>query len=148
MFNYEEFHRKDKQYIASLSTANEANKAALMSALKAAGITSITVNFDGVGDSGQIEEVTAFAGNTPAALPNPSIEIRIACWGDPEIETTVNPLPEAVEALCYGYLEQTHDGWENNDGAYGEFTIDVETNSIELDFNARFTDVDSSAHTF
>ena len=148
MFDYEDFDRKQKQYEAGLSAANEANKAALMTALKEAGITSITVNFDGVGDSGQIEEVIAYQGDTPANLPNPGIEIRLAFWGDPEIKTTVDPLPEAVEALCYGYLEQTHDGWENNDGASGEFTIDVETDAIELEFHARIVDVETSNYTF
>jgi hypothetical protein len=50
------------------------------------------------------------------------------------------PLPEAAEELCYGYLEQEHGGWENNDGGQGEFTFNVAERRIELDFNARLSD--------
>jgi hypothetical protein len=58
------------------------------------------------------------------------------------------PLPEAVEVLCYGYLEQEHDGWENNDGAYGEFCFDVHERTIALELHVRYTDTHSSDHTF
>jgi hypothetical protein len=57
-------------------------------------------------------------------------------------------LREAIEELCYGYLTQEHGGWENNDGAFGEFTFDVRAASIKLEFNARFTDYSTSTHKF
>jgi hypothetical protein len=50
------------------------------------------------------------------------------------------PLREAIEELCYSYLEQDYGGWENNDGAFGEFIFDVATRKIGLEFNSRFTD--------
>ena len=31
----------------------------------------------------------------------------------------------------------THDGWENSDGAYGDFTFDVAERTITLDYNER-----------
>jgi hypothetical protein len=34
-------------------------------------------------------------------------------------------LSEAIETLCYSYLEQEHGGWENNDGAFGTFELDI-----------------------
>ena len=46
-----------------------ANKAALFDALGAAGITTVTVTFDGYGDSGQIEEITAQQGDRVVDLP-------------------------------------------------------------------------------
>ena len=49
--------------------ANEINKAVLFDALASAGITSIHVEFDGEGDSGQINGVAAFCGDEPAELP-------------------------------------------------------------------------------
>ena len=42
----------------------------------------------------------------------------------------------------------THDGWENGDGAYGEFTFDTTTRSITLAYNERFTDSIYSEHEF
>ena len=57
-------------------------------------------------------------------------------------------LEEAIENLCYDYLEETHGGWENNDGGFGEFRIDVAKRTVELEFNGRFTDTCTSNHTF
>ncbi len=46
-----------------------ANKASLFDALARTGITIVTVSFDGYGDSGQIEEIQAKAGDAPVELP-------------------------------------------------------------------------------
>ena len=51
-----------------------ANKAVLFDALARAGITSVIVNFDGYGDSGQIEQVEVRAGDATAELPAHQIE--------------------------------------------------------------------------
>ena len=53
-----------------------ANKASLFAALAAAGVTRVDVRFDGVGDSGQIEEVQALAGDDPVELPATTVEIK------------------------------------------------------------------------
>ena len=55
---------------------------------------------------------------------------------------------EAIETLGYDCLEEDHGGWENNDGAYGEFTFDVAERTITLDYNERHMESDHSAHTF
>ncbi len=52
--------------------ANEINKAVLFDVLAFTSITSIHVDFDGEGDSGQINGVVAFRGDDPATLPNTS----------------------------------------------------------------------------
>ena len=44
-----------------------------------------------------------------------------------------------VEEMAYDYLADTHRGWENDDGAYGEFCFDAAARTIHLDFNERFT---------
>ena len=124
------------------------NKAAVFALLSPAGITQIDVTFDGEGDSGQIQEVAALSGETSAELPTTVVTLASTEWGSDEITTREMPLPEAVEQLCYGFLEQEHDGWENNDGAFGEFTFDVEERSIALEFHARYTDTLTSDHTF
>jgi hypothetical protein len=128
--------------------ANGINKAVLFDALASAGITSIHVEFDGCGDSGQINGVAAASGDDPAELPQTMITIQTVSWGTTEILTAQSTLETAIENLCYDYLEQTHAGWENNDGGYGEFRIDVAKRSIELEFNGRFTDTWTDNHTF
>lgn len=128
--------------------ANGINKAILFDALAATRITSIHVDFDGEGDSGQINGVAAFSGDESATLPDTKIAIQTVPWGTTEAVTAQSTLEKAIENLCYDYLEQTHGGWENNDGGYGEFRIDVAKRSIELEFNGRFTDTWIDIHTF
>ena len=56
------------------------NKTAVFDALAAAGITIVVVAFDGYGDSGQIENVEAKAGDEIVALPSGQVEIASAVW--------------------------------------------------------------------
>jgi hypothetical protein len=139
--NYEG-HRRAR---AKLS---EGNKHAVFDALATAHITSVLVEFDGEGDSGQINAVTAFRGDQRAELPATKVSIQNVAWGDDTAVTTESKLENAIETLCYEYLEDTHGGWENNDGGFGDFRFDVTGRSIELEFNSRFTDIDTSNHTF
>ena len=55
---------------------------------------------------------------------------------------------EATENLAYDLLRQKHRGWENNDGAFGEFTFDVAAGMISLDYNERFTSSENYTHAW
>jgi hypothetical protein len=132
----------------ALASANAHNKGAVFDALAAAHITRIDVEFDGEGDSGQIESITAFRGDEQTELPAIPIAIRQAAWGDAELAATEQTLHNAVETLCYDCLEQEHGGWENNEGAYGTFVLDTEQRTIDLEFTARFVETFTSNHTF
>jgi hypothetical protein len=124
------------------------NKAALFEALAAAGVTHVVVSFDGYGDSGQIENIEVKAGDAIIAIPAGEVEVARAGWDRPEPERSVISIADAIERLAYDLLEQTHCGWENNEGAYGEFTFDVAKQTITLDFNYRFVDSEHSQHVF
>jgi hypothetical protein len=112
------------------------------------GITAVIVNFDGYGDSGQIEDITAQTGAVTVELPDERIEIFRPAWDSADIERETHTVREAIEALCYDFLSQTHGGWENNDGAYGDFTFDVTEGSITLDYNERYTASENYSHEF
>jgi hypothetical protein len=127
-----------------LAEANVLNKNLVFEALTAAAITIVNVMFDGEGDSGQIGEITA--GN--AEIPQLSIDLKQAAWGTDTLTNRTTTLREAIETLCYDYLSQEHDGWENDDGGYGEFTFRVAERQLELDFNARYSDSVSYSHSF
>jgi hypothetical protein len=142
------FLEKDRAFTALSNSVRPANKAALFDALAAAGITSILVHFDGSGDSGQIEGIDATAGDQPAEIPNGNIEIAQVRWGSPDIERTTLSVRDAIENLTYDFLEQTHGGWENNEGAYGEFTFDVVQRTITLEYNERVMTSEYSQHMF
>jgi len=133
---------------AALAKANALNKTNLFGALAAAGITHACIGFDGEGDSGQIESASAQADGKVVVFPATMVTLHRASYGSEELTTHDIPLAEAVEELCYGYLEQEYGGWENNDGAFGEFTFDVAARSIQLDFNGRISDYVHSSHTF
>ena len=124
-----------------------ANKTALFEVLAAAGIATVVVEFDGYGDSGQIEDIVARRADGDVIEP-PTVDIEIASptWDGAAIECRTLPLAEALETLVYDFLRETHPGWENNDGVYGEFTLDVASRSIGLDHNSRYTEVETSAH--
>jgi len=124
------------------------NKKILFDALHRTGITKVMVEFDGCGDSGQIEAITAFAGDDAVVLPDITIEIAEASWRSPEITRSRLSIAEAIEHVAYNYLEERHDGWEINDGSFGEFDFDVTSRNIALTFNARYTDVHTSEHSF
>ena len=129
----------------ALSEANTFNKAAVFDALATAGINTVIVTFDGEGDSGQIQDITA---DDSAQIPDTRVELLQTEWGTGKFDSAQSSLRNAIETLCYDYLSQEHDGWENNDGAFGEFTFSVEGKTIELEFNGRFSDFYTSNHTF
>lgn len=136
-------------YETRASAIRPANKIALFDALAASGITQVTVSFDGYGDSGQIEDISAVgAGGGHMALPETEIRIATTSWGNAEITEHRMAVREAVEQLTYDCLAQTHPGWENNDGAYGEFTFDVAARVITLEHNERFTATETYADEF
>jgi hypothetical protein len=52
---------------------------------------------------------------------------------------------EATSLLTFS---SKHGGWENNEGAYGEFTFDVAQRTITLDYNERVETSEYSQHMF
>lgn len=144
----DDFETRYAQHKERCAKVNELNKTVLFDALAPAGISVINVEFDGEGDSGQLNGVSAFAGGQAAELPGTQITIQQIRWGQKEATTSEFTLESAIEALCYDYLEQEHDGWENNDGGYGEFIIDVSARTISLEFYSRYTDVEKYNHNF
>jgi hypothetical protein len=127
---------------------NEGNKHAVFDALAAANVTEVIADFDGEGDQGQIDSVIALSGDDRAELPTTTVTIRQSSWHDTEAVATEINIEEALETLCYGYLEETHGGWENNEGGYGEFRFDVAKRTIKLEFNGRVIDTYTDNHTF
>ena len=130
------------------TTAMAQNKEALFAAMRAAGITEIIVSFDGAGDSGQVEDIDARRGDAVVPMPDTEITLAQVSWGISEISTSSMSLSEAVETLAYDLLSDSHGGWENCDGAFGEFHFDAAAGTILLDYNERFTSSEQFNHSF
>ena len=140
--------QKEREHIRLADELLPANKTALFDALAAANITIVVVTFDGYGDSGQIENIEVKSGDEIVSLPAGAIEIARPVWGSSEVDRQSLSIHDAIEALAYSFLGQTHGGWENSDGAYGDFTFDVADRTITLDYNERHMESDHSQHVF
>ncbi len=98
--------------------------------LRVAGVARLEVEYDGCGDSGQIESVLAFdAGGSEV---------------EPSSENGLKSME--LETLFYDLLEARHPGWENNDGAFGEFKWNLTTEELAHVHNDRFTDYETTEH--
>ena len=86
-------------------------------------LAAVDVEYDGCGDSGQIECIT-FLDATGQAV---------------EVEDTA--LTNAVEEYVYSLLPG---GWENNEGAFGTVHVDVAAQKAHVEHSARFEDYDTS----
>jgi Family of unknown function (DUF6878) len=123
------------------------NKNLIFAALAEAGIHSVTVDYDGGGDSGQIESIEAW-NPTGDRIPLPSNRKLLLALGNPNDPLTEMNLEAAIETLAWDYLEETHTGWEDNDGAFGTFSFYVPDRTITLKHDERYTDYRPYNHSF
>ncbi len=127
----------------------EENKKRLVEALRSTSILSVRLSFDGSGDEGYVHAPEAFGdGDAPCEFPEIEIEWLAASSIYANAETITLKLPAALESLAEDYLESNHGGWEINEGAYGEFRVDVHSGTMTLEYNERFTDTNYSEVTF
>jgi hypothetical protein len=145
-FDPDEFMARYRAYQARAAELHAGNKATVLAVLRDAGISKVTVTFNGYGDSGQIDSIAVKAGDTDAELPDSAVEIARASLDSEAPERLSEPLADAIETLCYALLEEKHDGWENNEGAYGEFVFDIAADRIVLDFNYRIETSENHTH--
>lgn len=127
---------------AAVDDIRARNKELIFAALAEAGIDKVTVEYDGSGDSGQIDDVWAWnAGDEIISFPS---DRKITLLSEnPDHPLAEQSFEAAVETLAWHYLEQRHNGWENNDGAFGIFTFDVPGRLITLEHNERYTEVNT-----
>lgn len=139
----------DNEYEKLSESIRPVNKTTLFDVLGQTGIATVLVQFDGYGDSGQIEDISAHANpDTAVNLPEGNIEIARIQWGDRDIRRQTLSVRDAIEQLAYDLLEETHGGWENNEGAYGDFLFDVPSRTITLNYNERVETSEYTQHVF
>lgn len=120
------------------------HKDSLLDALSAAGVARVTVSYDGEGDSGQTDRAEAIAQDGSA------IDLATLTAPDPQAASSDNAvkaavqLSQLVENFLWAALDAHHAGFENNDGGFGELTIDVTERSVTLEHSDRIMQVESS----
>ena len=96
-----------------------ANRAELLRALRSAGAAELVADYDGCGDSGNVEGLHLLPeGVTPA----PATEARLADF-------------------AWAFVSHHHPGFENNEGAFGQLRWDMGEDAIALDHGERVTEV-------
>lgn len=107
-------------------------------------ISGVYVTFEGSGDSGSIESINYLPENlTVGQLQIERLHTERS-FDDGVWRTIVTPmqgtLDEAIDALTNDYLEETDVDWYNNDGGFGELSIDVANGTVTLEVNVRYTE--------
>jgi hypothetical protein len=98
--------------------------------LKGIGVASVEVNYDGCGDSGQIEGIVFYDADGEEVNLTGQLTITV----------------EHMTQLFYDLLETRHGGWENNEGACGEFAWNVVTDTLQHAHAERFVEFISTEH--
>lgn len=126
-----------------LAEANEliASKEAFLGALRAIDVSSIEADYNGWGDEGQVDTITALkADNTevnlkrhPCAMP-----------GADHIKT----MEDLIEEFSWQSVQHFHEGFHNNDGGSGTVTIDVATGRVKIEHDDNVVETVRSEHEF
>ncbi|MEM7730656.1 MAG: DUF6878 family protein [Pseudomonadota bacterium] len=102
--------------------ALKAARAELIVALRVLGVAQVIAEYEGYGDSGNVEDITL----------QPS-------------EVTLNDdLTRKLEDFAWSVAYNQHPGFENNEGGYGTLTWDISVDSITLDHADRYVECSHS----
>lgn len=92
------------------------------------GITAIEAEFNGGGDSGEIEDITYYS----------DIECKNPVKDKPE-----NGTDAIIIGLLDEYLDNTGYDWYNDDGGYGSITLNLITGDIKCEMNIAYISYDT-----
>ena len=99
-------------------------RAALLTNLRALGVTSIEVQYEGYGDSGNVEDVVV----------------------TPDTITLAEELRRRVEDFGWDFAYALSPGFENNEGGYGELTWAIEADQIDVSHSNRYIETETTEH--
>jgi hypothetical protein len=124
-------------------------------------VSTIEVDFEGCGDSGQIEAVDYTDANGKGideayldkVIVKGSAKTSYHKWDEKKKEMVLTEaregnIREIIEEICYDKLGASHGGWEINEGSYGTFYFDVSTRKVRLEYNERIEEVRTSEENF
>ena len=99
-------------------------RAALLVELRALGVTSIEMQYEGYGDSGNVEEVLV----------------------SPDTITLTEEMRRRVEDFGWDFAYALSPGFENNEGGYGELTWALATDKIDVSHSNRYIETNTTEH--
>ena len=110
----EDFAAKWKREGEERAKANHVERQQLFKELRAAGVTLVTVSYNGSGDSGDVEATVLEGGGDGAKA-----------------------FEERCSDAAMAALEDKHSGWEINEGAFGNVVFDITKGKVRLEHNHR-----------
>ena len=105
------------------------HKAQIARDLGLAGVTRLEIDYGGCGDSGQIDAIIYWDAQAQT--------IHKSAVGDAH---------ETLEHFCYELLEARHPGWDLDDGVFGRFTWDLNTNNLLHTHVVRLVNYETTEH--
>ena len=126
---FSSFLDQHEQYLRDCAARRAASLQSLPAQLAVVGVAVVTAGYSGCGDSGQFDEFTFLTESGADVSDQVPAEVRAE-----------------VETLLYDTLELRHGGWENNDGAEGEFQWTLAGNQFEHTHRSFYTECDTTEH--
>ena len=134
------------EYEATCRALVRANGQRILERLRALAVASAQAEYNGYGDSGQLEAVELIGGGGDAARAGVTVGRVEQRFEDGRwtrvVEDREVALDEALKDLFYDALEMLAPGWEINDGSQGTVSLVVATGKIDLchDWNVTATE--------
>lgn len=105
-----------------------ADKDAFIAALRALGIASVQIEYNGYGDEGGVETITAVTAD------NSEVDLKPHQITPPEADAPIS-LHEALEEFAWTAVQYFHGGFHNNEGGNGTVTIHTDTGTVKIEHN-------------
>lgn len=124
-------------------------KDALMPVLRSHGIRYAVINYNGYGDSGQIDNVTVYGPEREEAPEDAYDEAGAIAMPDVVVtlpEKTGQKLSDFLHDFGWRLAYDTNPGFEINEGGQGIIVIDVEAGTINIEHGTNVTEVHYSSH--
>lgn len=140
MFGFEEYQKLENE--ALLLTLKSVCKA-----LQEQGITSVTMEYSGSGDSGDFEhpvfiregEDVSPDGNVERFRARRKWDHEKVLWVNTGIEKSTATLEDATFGLMEEAVSIRHSGWENNNGGEGTVSLDVGEQRLTVNHGSYYT---------
>ena len=150
MTNAETYSQNSARYAEARRELGKVNKAAIFDALTALSITEVLVEFDGEGDSGQIEMLTFVRNGEPVPVPEATVTLQQASFVSTESANSEFTLREGIgDALLRLSSKTSMAAGKTTTARSANSTSTSQNARWELsEFHGRFTDVSTSHHSF
>jgi len=123
----------------------------LCDVLRAISIVKMTIEYDGSSDDGCMGVAAVWLAGVPPiryVLGESAEGTKRLAEGVSDTVTLSEDIRSQIEDFCWGILEEKAEGWENNEGAYGTFTLDVIGGTLLLEHSQRVIDTIESEYEF